>query len=146
MSYEIFYVNCQLSILFAINFQIHLRSKIHYWPFTLLHSIRESNSYLLLERQPSKPLDEWSKLPGKQDSNLRPPASKTGKQPPLSFQFADSLQNSFPRDSRIGNFRESLRSMRESNSQYLSDSQVGYHYLNRPFFAESKGIEPSLLS
>jgi len=25
-------------------------------------------------------------------SNLRPPASKAGKQPPLSFQFADSLQ------------------------------------------------------
>lgn len=24
---------------------------------------------------------------GKQDSNLRPPASKAGKQPPLSFQF-----------------------------------------------------------
>lgn len=26
-------------------------------------------------------------MSGKQDSNLRPPASKTGKQPPLSFQF-----------------------------------------------------------
>lgn len=26
-------------------------------------------------------------LSGKQDSNLRPPASKTGKQPPLSFQL-----------------------------------------------------------
>ena len=45
---------------------------------------------------------------GKQDSNLRPPASKAGKQPPLSFQFSDSLQNSFPRDSRIGNFSMNL--------------------------------------
>lgn len=45
---------------------------------------------------------------GKQDLNLRPPASKAGKQPPLSFQFADSLQNSFPRDSRSGNFSVNL--------------------------------------
>lgn len=34
-------------------------------------------------------------LSGKQDSNLRPPASKTGKQPPLSFQFCRSTSTFF---------------------------------------------------
>ena len=34
-------------------------------------------------------------MSGKQDSNLRPPASKTGKQPPLSFQFCRFILNFF---------------------------------------------------
>lgn len=74
-------------------------------------------------------------MSGKQDSNLRPPASKTGKQPPLSFQFCRFTSKFFSeRQSDRKFFRESLRSMRESNSRCPRDSRTGYHYLNRPFF------------
>lgn len=96
-------------------------------------------------------------------SNLRPPASKAGKQPPLSFQFCRFTSIFFsgrqpePKfsvnlcglceivhyriyffllSSRMQAFR--TRSTRETVGKVN-------HYLNRPF-AESKGIEPSLLS
>lgn len=82
-------------------------------------------------------------LSGKQDSNLRPPASKTGKQPPLSFQLCRFTSIFFRETAGAKIFYESLRSMRESNSRYPRDSRAGYRYLNRPFCCGSERIRTS---
>lgn len=72
----------------------------------------------------------WS---GKQDSNLRPPASKTGKQPPLSFQFCRFTSIFFSERQSDPEVSVNLCCLCENRtrSAWATVRQVS-HYLNRP--------------
>lgn len=68
-------------------------------------------------------------------SNLRPPVSKAGKQPPLSFQFCRFTSKIFSERQSDRKFSVNRCGLCENRtrSAWATVRQVS-HYLNRPFF------------
>ena len=68
-------------------------------------------------------------------SNLRPPESKAGKQPPLSFQFCRFISIFFSKRQSDQKFSVNLCGLCENRTRSARET-VGKvnHYLNRPFY------------
>lgn len=84
-------------------------------------------------------------LSGKQDSNLRPPASKTGKQPPLSFQFYRFTSVFFSGRQPEQKLLMNLCGLCENRTRSAQETVGQVTITSIDLYTENKGIEPSLL-